>query len=365
MPAPAKTPDFDSPKFPHGQMNGYRLGCRTAEDCPASPPCINVARRERKLNAWRRAGLVPLGDQNMIPVGRLSGHITMLLSEVPGSSYGHIGKAAGLTRNAIWEAHLKLHDRARVATFRKVMTVTPDMVRDHVPQPCKRYTQLVRSLQAQAWPLQWQAEQYERPLSSIKRIARGEVKTVEPETARRIEALARAKVMEIGPSRASAAKARRLGWHSLLAYDDEGDLVPGAVRNEGLERRREERDHMARNRLEVLRMSLEYSLTATAIGERVGLDRTVVQKFRTQVGLRFETQRTIAGIEGKTVLLPECKDRAAEIRVVLDRYYNDPVADPFKAVRELGLMMAARYDFDQPLPLPASSPEPVSEEEAA
>jgi DNA-binding NarL/FixJ family response regulator len=79
-----------------------------------------------------------------------------------------------------------------------------------------------------------------------------------------------------GPSRIAAANAARLGWHTPLAYDEDGRLIPEAVPND-LTRAAERREDLQARVGQVAELT-QKGLSTTEIAERLGVtDRTVTR----------------------------------------------------------------------------------------
>lgn len=334
----------DHPGFPHGTRVGYNLGCRTA--CPSSPTCTGRHNRARKCTLWRAMGMLPPADTDMTPAEPIRAHVTALL-EIPDVTNALITELSEVSARALYNVANGVCPTVRVGTARRLLSVSPADVRARLPRPnCPRFVQLIRSMQVQGFSMGWQAIQLGHNPSWMDKVVRQHLKYLSAKDADALEALARRLESKRGPYVTAAGKARAAGWHPLLAYDDDGNLIPEAVRDESIDARIGERDRLARERLDVLRLSLVFHLGPREIETRIGVTGALTQKIRAEAGLRFylEDVSFTPGMERRSLLRPECVERGAEIRAALEDFFGDPLADPYEAAKRIGLLKAAKYD---------------------
>jgi hypothetical protein len=331
--------DLAHPEFPHGTRTGFNHGCSRNEYCPNTPTCAQVRYKAAKRVAWREAGMLPLGDQDMVPSGPVRDHVRTLLA-VPEAETGIVGQAAGVSADLVLNISRAKNQTVRVGTARKLLATTPAQVQALAPRRVnRRHIQLVRSMQIQGWSMEWQAAQLGRSAEWLINLCAGKTPRIPAKDHTALLALARRLETEWGPDRVTAGKARAAGWHPLLAYDEDGELIPGAVRDETIETRKAARYKAARDRLEVLRLSLEYHLAPGDIEARVGVKSDLIHKIRAEAGLKFETENGLPGTAQarRSVLRPECAKRGAEIRAILDAHYADCESDEYETALEIGL----------------------------
>jgi hypothetical protein len=335
---PARIDDPADPDFPHGTATGYAKGCHRASPCPATPTCTTAHRRLAKLARARRLGVVAPGPTTRVPAAGLSGHIRTLMA-APGTTLNMIATVSGTHPQTV-RACAEGRGRISRAAAEKIRATTPAMMGDTLIPATPKLIQLLRSMQAQGWSRAWQGRQLGCHPDTLGKIARGGQAKVAARLAARVAALAREVEAKQGPSRSAAIRARNAGWHPLAAYDEDGELIPCAVRDERVERRKADRYRAAHDRLEVLRLSLG-GMAPSDIETRTGVKHDLIQRTRAEAGLRFYTENGTpwsAQLRRSTLRPdPDNLKRAEEVRALLDAFYRDSLADAYKTALAIGL----------------------------
>jgi hypothetical protein len=308
----------------------------------------------------------------MVPTDRARAHLTELL-KVPRAELRTICRLADIHENTARDLRARRLPSIRLRTEQRLLTLTVERLQKEIDQqrlPAARYRQLVRSMHVQGWSSRYQATQIGRRETWIVKIGSGAMCTVDTESARRLDALADRLSRQWGPSRASATKARNAGWYPLACYDDDGTLIPEAVRrDERILEREAQREKTAQAYLEAIRLTLE-GIGPREISTRVpdfhgpsGERR--VHRIRTDLGLRF-TQEFTADGEQFFPLAEESEKKAAAIRLIVtdhDARCETETVDAWETVHyKLGLMNALRYTWDVPAEeteTPVPEPAPV------
>lgn len=341
--------DPKHPDFPHGTITGRDKGCG-CDDCREAR-----ARSERHRTYRRATG--KLGPKDFV-----DGEPAIAKLREWSTRYSHrqIGRFTGVSACRI--TTILKHDRPgrrmHARTAHKILTAQEPGTAD-LWVPGARYRQRLYSLLAAEYPMTWIAAQLGyRGNSTFSSAARQNV--VQAETFNRLDLLYRkigdtpasrypGHIFTVHQRRIAKTTAQRHGYFPPIHYDDDGALIPGSVRNEKIETRKAERDRMARERLEVLRLSLA-GMNPAEIGSRTGTHIDLTAKIRSEARLRFSTTpgRAGSGQRNVSVIRPESEPRAAEVRAILEAHFDDHESDPFETVRALGLMQAKKYDFDRP-----------------
>lgn len=331
--------DMGSPAYPHGTERGYRNGCK-GDTCPATPTCADVGRKKYKQRRLRQAGALPPADTSRVPAAQVQAHVRALREEVPGVTWNTIADIAGLPGATVRLAASGKHERVSRAVARSIMAVTPEQAKESatdVPVTPKMI-QLVRSMQAQGWSLVWQSQRVGRSRTWANKLTSGSIKAISHDTARRLEALAASLETKTNPDRRTQNYAKNAGWHPLAAYDDDGALIPGAVRDEEMEDRKEHRTRQAERRIIAVR-GLLAGRSSKLIAADIGVDSAIVDRYRIEVGLRVNRHGE---------LRPEYAGRAREVRAVMADH-DGRCLDAWETVRfRLGMMLLDRYNWDTP-----------------
>lgn len=173
-----------------------------------------------------------------LPVGPCRRHVQWLLEQVPDANTDTIGRALSCAAGGrdFGTQLRRICDGTRrylhPETVLTIMRLTPDDVRPHVMfVDGARTRQQIRSLQAQDWPL---AELAHRLGYSVTRTLPFLYKSgpVTADLAARVEAIYQAIGDSYGDSPLSGRRARALGYHPAICYDDDGRLIPDVVRDD-------------------------------------------------------------------------------------------------------------------------------------
>lgn len=188
------------------------------------------------------------------------------LAGVPTSVIHRLAKRQGtwVTR----ETSSRLDDALTYATAH------PDAGRKDQWVDAARTHQQMRSLAALGWSLAWQRRQLGFS-GGVGAFRYGRISKVNA-----------AKVQDLydrfggthGPSKVAAEHARRLGWHVPLAYDDDGQLIPGAI-PDPLSAARERRERRHERETEIERLTAA-DVSAREIAERLGVTARTVTRVR-------------------------------------------------------------------------------------
>jgi hypothetical protein len=247
---------------------------------------------------------------------------------------------------------------------------TPDPDGEDVYVPIERYHQRAYSLAAIGYPLAWIASQLglqNLPMRSPQGRARVRMSVfVRLDTLyRRIEATPAEEHPSRIPARArgiAKATARRHGYHPPGCYDDDGNLIPEAVRNEKNEARLAEQDRVVRQRLAALHLSLK-GIPPGDVVARTGIGRDVLHKrVFPEAQVAFGTKSAPAG-HVVVQVRPECTERAAWLLDQLDQFEVDILADPVDMAWRLGLRTGLRLTGTQRAELEKAYPETDDQDE--
>lgn len=321
--------DPAQPGFPHGTLYGYRLGCRrSVHTCPADPGCPDVWNRHTKHAKARKAGVVASRGTERVPAGPVLDRIRELRTTA-GVSCATIARAAGIPSNTVSDIAARRPATVYQRVANAILRVGHvDVAREAARLPSGRYIQLCRSMQAQGWTLRWQLDQLGVRGNNLTFFYRPNISR---DLAGRIHALACSVEGRWGPSRHAMAAAARSGHHPLACYDDDGTLIPSAVRGD-LEERRARREARAATRLEALRLSLPpHSLPADGIAARLRVNRRTVDRYRSDVGLHLNWVEA----DGRTEVRPESLHQAETVAAAVAAYSAEEIdaVDALTAIR--------------------------------
>lgn len=348
--------DPNHPDFPHGTVTGYGLTCRCG-------PCGLTAARARKAWEYRRI-TGQLADTDRVDSAMA---VAKLREYAKTHSLKQIARATGVRDNYIGRVVSGTYVPAKmtVATVRAIMTAVLDDGSD-VLVPVWRYLQRVYSLAALGYPLMWISAQTgtKRRLSAYASQRRSDRPNdhVHTATFNRLEELYQTvgdtpaeewhetfTRRQIAVAKSTAAK---YGYYPPACYDEDGHLIPEAVRFEDLEARKAERDQLAVQRLEVLWLSLKYRLGAADIATRLRISSDLVNKVRLrEAGLKFSSDTRVCGdgAQWQSSLREESVERGAQVLAILEAHYADSASDAYTVCREIGggLLGAEKYrDID-------------------
>lgn len=219
------TKDVDDPAFPHGTERGYFRGCRV--EC-----CLEGKRLARK----RRALLEARGTRLSTPVGPVRSHVQWLLSVDPAFSVAALARAADVAPKTVWSIDRGDVERVRTVNASRILALEPgDVARECRMVPSHKPLQQVKSMMRLGHRGEWIGAR----LGYARSCGTGAPQFVYKDygwmtrgLADRIDALAREVGDSIGPSPITAKRAARRGWRVPGAYDERGDLIPGAARDD-------------------------------------------------------------------------------------------------------------------------------------
>jgi hypothetical protein len=343
MPSPQLAPD--DADYPHGTYHGYRMGCRSASPCPSNPTCATVGLKRRKQTWLRRQGALPPAPLDRFPREPVLQHLNELL-EIPGVTQELLSKIVGSPHSVV--SHII--QRATYVSYdvsTRLLAITPEQARASVPRRpiTDKIVQLIRSMQAQGFTAAWQADKLGCSESFLIKVCNRKRDTVSREFAEALAALAASVEAKRGDSAEVAGRARAQGWHPLMAYDEQGQLIPEAIRtgeDDDARTRRENRHRLAMNRIVVLERSLIFGDGSQTIAQDLRMDDRQVNRYREEAGLMFESNGRNSG-----AVKPECAARAQELRKALAEFRSvEPAMDPFELLRSLGMMTSRRFNID-------------------
>jgi ribosomal protein L25 (general stress protein Ctc) len=282
--------DPGHPEFPHGEERGYFRGCR--DGCPAAPTCREAHNRAGLRRKYARA----LGRGAHVPTGEIRRHLVRLLGggSEPWRTRATIAKAAGIKRATsvvnIVNGSQRYVDRgwaqALMAVTEESMIEAADLV-DPAP-----YFWKLRVLQAQGWSLrQLWAQACNRDAPRSPGWLYRQQRYIMREVAERINALWDEYHLRPGPSKHVARHARKAGYYPAACYDDDGNLIPEAIRRDDAEEARaEEAEQAAARRVHILVLTFAGHNSST-VAERVGTYSKDVLRTLRMVGLHATADR--------------------------------------------------------------------------
>lgn len=285
------------PAFPHGTDKGYGRGCK----CTA---CLAGHNRTRKRNLLRnlRGETAPLTRVDPGPaadaVARLAEHVSVVA----------IAHTAAVTHNTVWSLLRRDPDhtiarRTEVALLALTVEQVRQVMPDHMLVSSKRAAQRVRSMQALGYRGQWLAARLGSPGQAGVPFLCRKTEWITRGLERKVDALA----AEIGDRWATPensgmearniarvrAHAARQGWHVPGAYDDDGNLIPGAARTPEYEQQVAQGAAVRPDRVdaaldaEIVQavLAVRYTVSAADLARRHGISERRVQRIRQRAGL--------------------------------------------------------------------------------
>ena len=256
--------DIADSAYPHGTERGYY---RMRHRCGPCARAHTKAGQLRDLAADRETPAAMLL--------RTHEHLLMLLDY---GSVNDICRAASGVRNVKAVVSLASGEAqyAWRATMTSLLATTPEQVTGSVymaPDAERRLAiQRVRSMQALGWSITWQRQRIGVDLSGFA--------CRYPQVTRAVVGRIAALAVEVGdrrgPSALTASRARRSGWYVPGAYDEAGNLIPGAALEMTSARDRLAGRVLSR-RAEVIRLHVAGYPTAE-IAKRLGVSANVVLK---------------------------------------------------------------------------------------
>jgi hypothetical protein len=188
-------------------VNCYRRGCRREE-------CRAADRLDRKQAELRRLR----GISGHIPGPVVAAHLRYILDS--GRTRLDIAAESGVSDRAI---RYILGGQPKVQRPKALALLAVQPLDEAARLDATGTRRRVQALAAVGWPIAWTAEQAGHGAAYLFAILAGKVPTVTSTTARRIAALCRSHGTRPGPSEYTRAVARRNGWHSIAAWDDNID----------------------------------------------------------------------------------------------------------------------------------------------
>lgn len=286
--------DVKHPDFPHGTERGYFRGC--SDRC-----CVTAHSRESK----RRALGALRGQKALTNAAPVREHLAALLDQDSALSAKTISTATGLDYGTIYDLMQGRTERLRAVNAGPLMALTlADLRAVGYKVPAKKARQEVKSMMRLGWSGAWICERLGYAPKSHSRMPifmYSKTDYITRALADKVHALAAEVGDRHGPSRLTALRSERRGWHVPGAYDDNGDLIPGAAR-EGNEEEvvRQGRALNIAIRRRTVAQWTEEGLLAADIAERLGVSVDVVEKDR------------IRGLSGKALDLLAADDALDE-----------------------------------------------------
>ena len=187
--------------------NCYRRGCRRDE-------CRTADRNYRKHAERRRLR----GVSGHVPGALVAAHVRQVLDS--GRTRLDIAAESGVSDRAIRYilGGQQTVQRPKAAALLAVQPLD-EAARIDATGTIRR----IQALAAVGWPIAWTAEQSSHSQGYLFAILAGEVPAVPSATARRIAALYRSHGNRSGPNEHTRSIARRNGWSSQAAWDDNID----------------------------------------------------------------------------------------------------------------------------------------------
>ena len=187
--------------------NCYRRGCRRDE-------CRAADRLYRKTAELRRLR----GISGHIPGPQVSAHLRNVLDS--GRTRLDIAAESGVSDRAI---RYILDGQTKVQRPKALALLAVQPLDEAARVDATGTIRRIQALAAVGWPIAWTAEKSGHSAGYLFAILAGQVPAVLSATARRLAALCREYGSRPGPSEYARGIARRNGWHSLIAWDDNID----------------------------------------------------------------------------------------------------------------------------------------------
>lgn len=284
--------DPTHPDFPHGTPRGYTRGCHDTKACPATPSCATQRARALKRNAVRRIA----GINGRVAPDHTRARVRLHLATLQNvaAATKQVARASGVTERTI--NRVLAGGLISPESARRLLSTTPAQVTAECGTVQARHlTLLARQMQAQGWPLSWQAAQDAR-LRWLTAVANRDGNKLAGKDA--LEAL-KAVAARVGdrhatpedgirPDASKRAKfaARRAGVYPAVCYDG-GVLNLRAIPDHPWSKF----DDRAARRLETLRLYLTGGRTLAETSEAARVTVREVERVAHDAG--------IAGMTGK------------------------------------------------------------------
>lgn len=336
---------LEDEKYPHGTRTGYLNGCRKTYPCPGTPTCseTNTAtqNQRRRRKAYGRTSPEDLVSAKEIILAlrawREQHHITLRQIEDL-TSYGR-RHLTDLLRADPETQMIRRRNRDRLA---QVLLGPVPAANGKAVVPRERAVFLMRCLRAMGYSEEW----IERNAGVHARTSHfeGRQKGVTKTTVDGLEALVRRIGDRVATPEATGLSehsilltrlyAQRQGWRPLADYDDDGNLIETP-----LDKARAFRERTLSVRLDVLRL-LIIPIPGTEIENRLGVNKRLADRVRTDVGLRTR-------MEGNFLLL--CDGQDERLAILRDTVAgHDLLQDPIALWDSMTERLAALDASNQP-----------------
>lgn len=262
----------------HGTVSGYsvcngggRLACA---DCrrARSEHAAFLARQRAYGRQLPTDRVDPTRALQALHALALSGHNTMAIAHLTGLTDQQVGRLLNHGQSYVTRQN---HERILAGYHWFLRHPTWEL---HAPPVLDsgRTVQQVRSLQALGWPVRDVCAAAGVGVATISTVSR--TGRVERTVANRIQNVYDRLSGTRGPCRSTATIAARNGWHTPLAYDDDGQLIPEAIPSE-FSRAAERREDRRAKEQQVHELTAK-DLSAKEIADRLGVSTRYVTRAR-------------------------------------------------------------------------------------
>lgn len=258
----------------HGTVAGYNAcngGGRNACQACRQANTQRAAER-RRMKAYGRSLPTDRVDPTLtiqaLHLLAAMGHNTLAIEQITGVSNTIVGRL--LRDEASW---IYRETKDRILCGLAYALAHPEWQRPSPFVSTAPVVQQIRSLQALGWPLSTLMAElgYEVDFPFWER---GTV--IRRRNAEKVQALYDRLSGTRGPSTLARNRARERGWHVPLAYDEQGQLIPGAIPSD-LSRVAERREDRKARERQVVELTAK-GLSTAEIATRLGItDRTVTR----------------------------------------------------------------------------------------
>lgn len=213
----------------HGNREQFRAGCR-CDPCQAAVPhgtptayvywtcrctkCTNTNRRRQQVYKLRKLEGEPIwGD-----IDEVRRRLLQLRGE--GHSWAAIANALGYTN----QYRLRLmfqQDRVTATVARRILTVNMHRISPDILIPALGTTRRLRALARAGYPTNLIADIIGFDVATLQRVTRGDQLRVRRWVADAVRTYYDQNSTHPGPSPETTVRAKQLGWHPPLAWDDD------------------------------------------------------------------------------------------------------------------------------------------------
>lgn len=336
---PIKRLDPTHPNFPHGTRQGYLDGCRAT----SGPPCPGTPTCSRCETIYRNGGVMRLHDVRVVRE-----YVNSWTAR--GYTTAAFATAADMSKVALRSIMIGDTKEVQTRTVDRLMAVDEAALIEHSQlMPIYLVDWKVGSLAAAGHSVEDQAKLLGCHADSLLDVAAGRVETVRRHFYEEINILFDRLEYTMGNSAQARAMAKKRGYQTPDKYTPNG-LLWEEMEDE-LEEESDEamdaliamRDHIASQRLEVIRLAVRKRFTIPQIcAEMPDLTHHAVVRYRADSGVRFSPyirNQTHAGVESGQ------EAHIKEILSVLNQWDID-MDNPHRYAVELGMMTAPEYDYE-------------------